>query len=160
MFGSLMFASRVAMQGIPGFHLLGLFISAFTLTYRKRALIPLYVYVMLEGVYSGFAKWWILYLYVWLPVWVMFMLAGSVRLARGVRTFTYMFLCALHGLSFGLLCAPVDVWLLGLSFKALPAYVAAGFFAFDVPHAVGNFFMGTMIIPLSELLKKLDRRYY
>jgi energy-coupling factor transport system substrate-specific component len=159
MLGALMFATKIAMESIPGVHLLGLFIAAFTLTYRARALIPIYVFVMLQGVMSGFALWWLLHLYIWLPLWGSFMFAGNIRLRTEAKVPLYMVLCALHGLAFGVLCVPVDAFLIfGVrSFEGMIAYIIRGL-PFDIAHALGNLAMGTLIIPLSQLLKKLDKQ--
>jgi len=153
--GAMMFLSRVVMQWIPNVHLLGLFIGAMTLTYRVRALIPLYVYVLLEGVFAGFSPWWMPNLYIWLPLWGLFMLAGKIKRPSRIQVPLYMVLCGLHGLSFGLLYAPAQALLFGLNFKAMPAWVAAGFW-FDCIHALGNLAAGSLILPLSALLKRLD----
>ena len=92
--GSILFVSHIAMMWIPNVHLIGLFIAAFTLTYRVRALIPVYVYVIVYGAFFGFAPWWIPYLYIWLPIWGMFMLAGRLQLSIKVKIPLYMLLCA------------------------------------------------------------------
>ena len=68
----------------------------------------------------------------------------------------YMVLCALHGLAFGIMYAPAQALMFGLSFEALIAWVIMGL-SFDVMHAIGNFAAGVLIIPLSELLKKLSK---
>ena len=67
--GALMFASKLVMEAFPNIHLLGVFIISFTLVYRARALFPIYEFVFLQGLFSGFAIWWIPYLYIWLPLW-------------------------------------------------------------------------------------------
>lgn len=154
--GTIMFISRVIMQGIPNIHVLGLFIAAITLTYRVRALIPLYVYVMMEGLFAGFSFWWIPYLYIWLPLWGMFMLVGKINLPRKVQVPLYMVLSALHGLSFGTMYAPAQAIMFGLNFEAMVAWIIAGLW-FDTLHAIGNFAAGALIIPLSELLKRLSK---
>jgi len=151
--GSIMFVSRIAMQWIPQVHLLGLFIAAITLTYRVRALIPLYVYILLDVAFSGLILW--PYLYIWLPLWLMFMLIGKLELPRKIQIPLYMALCALHGLSFGTLFAPAWMLMGRLNFKTIIAWIVAGLL-WDVTHAIGNFVAGTLIIPLSSLLKKLD----
>jgi len=140
---------------IPSVHLLGLFIAAYTLTYRVRALIPIYVYVMIYGALYGFSAWWVPYLYIWLPLWGLFMFIGRFQLPVKVKVPLYMFLCALHGLFFGILYAPFQAWLFGLSFNGLIAWIIAGI-PFDIVHAVSNLAAGALILPLSELLKKLD----
>ena len=55
MLGSLMYASKIIMEAAPNIHLLGVFTIAFTVVYRKKALYPLYTYVLLNGLLSGFA---------------------------------------------------------------------------------------------------------
>ncbi|MCL1823674.1 MAG: hypothetical protein FWG44_05680 [Oscillospiraceae bacterium] len=157
MLGSLMCASQIAMQGLPNIHLLGLFIAAFTLTYRLKALIPLYVYIMLYGAFYGFNIWWLPYLYVWLPLWGMFMLAGRFNLPAKAKIPFYMFLCGLHGLAFGTLYAPFQALIFGLSFKSMIAWIIAGL-PFDITHGFSNFCTGILILPLSELLKKLNKQ--
>jgi len=154
MLGALMTVSQVAMQAIPNVHILGLFIASFTLTYRTRALIPIYVYVFLFGALNGFAFWWFAYLYIWLPLWGMFMIAGKFNPPVKVKIPLYMLLCGIHGLMFGTLYAPFQAFWFGLSFEGMIAWIIAGL-PFDVVHGISNFAAGTLIIPLSELIKKL-----
>jgi len=153
--GSIMFISHIAMMWIPNVHFLGLFIAAYTLTYKTKALIPIYIYVMVYGGFYGFSTWWIPYLYIWLPIWGMFMLVGKIKLPVKVKIPVYMILCALHGLAFGIIYAPFQAWIFGLSFQGMIAWIIAGI-PFDVIHAIGNLAAGALIVPLSELLKKLN----
>jgi len=154
--GAIMFISHIAMMGLPNIGFIGLFIAAFTLTYRVRALIPIYVYIMLYGAFYGFLTW-IPYLFVWIPLWGIFMLAGKLKLSLKVKVPVYMVLCALHGLSFGTLYAPFSALLFGFqfSFQTMLAWIIAGF-PYDIAHAIGNLAAGTLIVPLTELLKELD----
>jgi len=140
---------------LPSIHLIGLLIAAYTLTYRARALIPIYLYVMIYGAIYGFSAWWVPYLYIWLPIWGAFMLIGKVQLPVKLKVPVYMALCAMHGLFFGIMYAPFQAWLFGLSFQGLIAWVIAGI-PFDVVHAISNLAAGILILPLSELLKKLN----
>ena len=153
--GTIMYISRIIMQGLPSIHVLGLFIASITLVYRTRALVPIYVYVMVEGTFAGFSFWWLPYTYIWLPLWLMFMLAGKFDLSKKVKVPLYMILCGLHGLMFGTLYAPAQALMFGLSFEGMIAWIIAGL-PFDITHGVSNFAMGALIVPLSELLKKLD----
>jgi len=153
-----MFISHMVMIWIPSVHLIGLFIAAYTLTYRVRALLPIYVYVMIFGALYGFSSWWIPYLYIWLPLWGIFLLIGRFNIPVKVKIPVYMFLCALHGLSFGILYAPFWALIFGLSFQGMVAWIIAGI-PFDVTHAISNFAAGALIVPLSELLKKLDMQF-
>lgn len=74
MLGALMYASKVFMELLPNVHLLGVFTISFTLVYRKKALYPIYTYVLLNGLFAGFATWWIPYLYLWTILWGVTML--------------------------------------------------------------------------------------
>ncbi|MCM1299669.1 MAG: hypothetical protein NC228_08920, partial [[Eubacterium] siraeum] len=62
MLGALMYCSKVIMEALPNIHLLGMFTMTFTLAYRVKGLVPIYVYVLLNGIFAGFQPWWIPYL--------------------------------------------------------------------------------------------------
>ena len=49
MLGSLMFCSKIIMEALPNIHLLGMFTMTFTVVFRFKALIPIYIYVMING---------------------------------------------------------------------------------------------------------------
>ena len=112
MLGAVMFASKLLLELLPNIHLLGMFTMAYTVVYRRRALIPIYVYVLLNGIFCGFAAWWLPYLYLWAILWGVTML-----LPRGLRPRLavpmYMLVCGLHGLLFGTLYAPAQALLFG-----------------------------------------------
>jgi len=154
---SLMFITTAFVKLIPNVHLLALFIGVSTLVYRERALIPLYVYIFLDWAYHGFTMTWAPHLYIWLPLWLAFMIVGKIDLPQKMRGPLYMVICGLHGLSFGTLYAPAQALLFGLNVKGMIAWIAAGL-PFDIIHAIGDFLAATLIIPLSTLLMKLDKR--
>jgi energy-coupling factor transport system substrate-specific component len=154
--GGIMFLSKVAMLGIPNVHLLGLFIAAFTLTYRVQALIPLYIFILLSGIFYGFSIWWMPYLYIWLPLWIAFMILGNFQIPKKIKVPIAMALCAIHGLSYGIMYAPFHALVLGLNFQAMIAWIIAGI-PFDIIHGVSNLASGILIIPLASLLKKIDQ---
>ena len=57
MLGTLMFTSKILMEMLPNIHLLGMLTITYTLVFRFKALIPIYIYVFLNGLYSGFNMW-------------------------------------------------------------------------------------------------------
>ena len=59
MLGAMMFASKVLMDVLPNIHLIGTFIVAITVVYRKKALYPLFIFVFVTGLLNGFATWWL-----------------------------------------------------------------------------------------------------
>ena len=154
MLGALMYASKMLMELAPNIHLLGVFTIAFTVVYRKKALYPIYTYVILNGIFSGFAAWWIPYLYIWAVLWAVIMLLPR-KMSKKIRPFVYMTINACHGFLFGVLYAPVQAILFHLSFEGMIAWIAAGF-PFDFIHGISNFFCGTLIVPLVYLLRKLE----
>lgn len=156
--GALMFISKQLMEFIPNVHMLGMFTMLYTVVYRKKALIPIYVFVFLEGVYAGFNFWWIPYLYIWTVLWGVTMLLPK-HMKPKVAVPVYMIVCALHGLSYGTLYAPVQMIVYGMSLKTGLAWIATGF-PWDCIHAVGNLVFGSAVFPLSILLKRLESGKY
>lgn len=155
MLGGVMYASKLVMELLPNIHLLGTFIIALTVVYRKKALYPIYVFVLICGLFNGFATWWIPYLYVWTVLWGATMLLPQ-KLPEKIRPIIYMVLCALHGVLFGVLYAPTQALLFGLNFKSTLAWIAAGL-PFDLIHGVSNFFCGALICPLIHILRLAEK---
>lgn len=156
MLGTLMYVSKVAMEFAPNVHLLGVFTVAFTVVYRKKALYPIYIYVFLNGIFAGFATWWIPYLYLWTVLWGVTMLLPK-KMPRPVQVIVYAVVNALHGFSFGTLYAPAQALLFGLSFKGMVAWIIAGL-PWDVIHGVSNLVCGLLlIVPIILILKTLER---
>lgn len=153
--GAVMFCSKVLMEWAPNIHLLGMLTMAYTLTYRKKALIPIYVYVLLQGAFAGFALWWIPYTYIWTILWGITMILPKNMPAK-IAVPVYMGVCALHGLCFGTLYAPAQAIMYGLSWKGMFAWIVAGL-PFDAIHAAGNLVVGALILPLSRTLTKLEK---
>jgi len=155
MLGAIMYVSKVIMEWIPNVHLLGTIIMAYTLVYRKKALYPIYVFVFLCGALGGFNAWWIPYLYIWTVLWGVTMLLPK-NMPKKVAPIVYMIVCALHGFCFGILYAPAQALMFGLSFEATLAWIASGFY-FDMIHGIGNFFCGMLIMPIVSVLRMLER---
>ncbi len=153
MFGTLMFCSKLLMELLPNIHLLGMFIMVFTVVFRLKALLPIYIFVMLTGVYAGFAPWWIPYIYIWAVLWGVTMLLPR-KMPRAVAAVVYPILCGLHGLGFGLLYAPAQAVMFGLNFEGAVAWFLAGL-PFDALHGLGNLLSGVLILPLVELLRRV-----
>ncbi len=153
MLAALMFCSKVIMDALPNIHLLGMFIMVYTLVYRAKALIPIYLFIFMTGLYGGFGLWWLPYLYIWAILWGVTMLLPR-RMPRALAAAVYPIVCCLHGLLYGVLYAPAQALIFGLNFKATLAWIAAGL-PFDLLHGLGNLVAGLLILPLSELLRKL-----
>ena len=140
---------------ISNIHLIGVFIVAFTIVYRQKALYPIYVFVFITGMLSGFATWWVPYLYIWTVLWGITMLLPK-RMPKWMKPFVYMTVCALHGFLYGALYAPVQALLFGLNFDGMVAWYLAGL-PWDILHGISNFFCGILIMPIISILRKLEQ---
>lgn len=155
MLGSLMYLSKILLEFLPNIHLLGVLTMAYTLVYRKKALYPIYIYVLINGLMAGFATWWLPYLYLWAVLWGATMLLPQ-NLPRWAQPPVYMTVCGLHGLLFGTLYAPAQALLFGLDWQGMVAWIVAGL-PWDFVHGVSNFCCGVLICPLIALLQNAER---
>jgi energy-coupling factor transport system substrate-specific component len=156
-FGAMMYVSRLALAVLPNIHLIAMFVMTLTAVYRIYALIPLYVYVFLEGLMGGFSLWWMPYLYIWTLLWGACMLLPK-NISAKASYVIYPLLGALHGILYGVLYAPAQALMFHLGFEGMLAWIASGFI-YDVLHAAGNFAAGFLVYPLSRLLVKLNSIY-
>jgi energy-coupling factor transport system substrate-specific component len=167
-FGAMMFGFKFLMEALPNIHPLALFLCAFTLVYRSKALIPLFVYVLLDGVRLGFSVTWVPYIYIWLPLWAVIMLVNRhgwvfpvTDTSKGLRVLKIILpalFCGIEGMAFGTLYTPVQALAFHYDFKQSVAWVIAGL-GFDAVHAAGNFSMGLLSIPLATLIIKLEKQH-
>ncbi len=157
MFGALMFVSKQIMEFLPNFHAITMFIAVLTLVYRVRAIIPVYVFVFIQGAYSGFALWWVPYTYIWAFAWALFMIIprnASVR-TKGILCTVFS---ALHGITFGVLYAPFQcIAFLGADLNKMISWFIVGF-PWDVVHMCGNIVMSFLVIPIYKVLYKLENK--
>ncbi len=151
----MMFVSKIVMEALPNIHLLGMLTVTYTIVFRKKALIPIYTYVFLNGLFAGFNSWWVPYLYIWTVLWAVTMILPR-NMPKGVACVVYPIVCALHGLCFGILYAPVQALMYNFTFEQTLTWIAAGF-TFDIIHTIGNFAVGLLIYPVSEALKRLTK---
>lgn len=157
-FGVLMFVSKLLMEFLPNIHLLGMLIMVFTLVYRWKALVPIYVYVFLLLFISGLSPWWYPNLYTWTVLWAVTMLLPR-NMPRWLCAVVYPAVCALHGFAYGTIYAPAQALMFGLDWWGMVAWIVAGL-PFDIIHGIGNLLTGLLIVPFVELFKKLNRIPY
>ena len=156
MLGTILFVSKIIFEFLPNIHPIAMFIAVYTLVYRVKALIPIYVYVFILGLYYGFPMWWYPYIYIWAVIWAFIMIIpknASIR-TKGILSAVF---CGLHGILFGILYAPTQAIMFGLDFKGLIAWILAGL-PFDVIHMCGNIALATLVVPLYKVLKKLEEK--
>ena len=157
MLGAMMYGTKVLMEMLPNIHLVGVFIVIETLVYRQKALYPIYIFVFLTGLTSGFASWWLPYLYIWAVLWAMAMLIP--KNSEGKRLYIISaFVCALHGLLYGTLYAPAQALLFHLDLRAMLSWIVAGL-PYDLIHALGNLAGSVLIPPLVMVLRRLNTTF-
>lgn len=155
MLGAMMYASKVLMEFLPNVHLLATFIVAMTVVYRAKALYPLYIFVILTGLFNGFPMWWIPYVYIWTPLWGVTMLLPR-NMPLPVRPFVYTAVCAAHGFLYGILYTPVQALVFGLDFDGMIAWIITGL-PWDIVHGIGNLFGSLLVCPLIFVLQKAQK---
>lgn len=149
--GGLTFAAKEIMAPLP-FEPVSLLVMLFAVSYGKRALYPIYVFVVMEFAWYGLGLWSINYLYIWLVL-----AAAAWLLRRMTSPLGWALLSGAFGLLFGALCTPVCLligdWAFALSWwiNGIP---------FDLVHCGANFAIAlALFCPLRKLLAALNRRY-
>ena len=157
MLGAVMMVSDLLMNIIPNVHLVGVMIVVLTVLYRWKALLPLYVYVFLIGLFEGIGTWWIPYLYVWTVLWGMVMLLPR-KMPKWLAPVVYALVCGLHGFAFGFLWIPSQMAFMSFTLEQALIWWKFGFLTADIPHGIGNLIGSTLVVPLVTLIRKLDKR--
>ena len=146
--GALTFGAKYVMAALPNIEPVSLMVILFGATFGRKALYPLYLYVVMELLFYGLGTWNIMYLYIW-PL--LGLLAWLLR--KMEQPLDWAVLSGSFGLLFGALCAPVDVAIGGFGYAA--AKWVSGI-PFDIAHCIGNFVIALMLfVPMRKLIKKL-----
>ena len=157
LFAAMMVMSDQLMNFLPNIHLIAMFIILLTRFYRAKALISIYLFVILDGIIEGFfLSTWIMYAYIWALLWLWVMILPK-KIPRFLQAGIYPILGALHGITFGLFTAPVSYFMFfpgTHSLSGFLAYVASGL-PFDIAHMIGNFCACILVLPILEMMLKL-----
>ena len=146
--GALTFGAKVVMMGLPNIEPVTLTVLLYGAVFGRRALYPVYTYVMLEFILYGLNLWSINYLYVWA------ILALMGWLLRGMESpWAWALTAGVYGLLFGLLCAPVYALTGGWAFGV--SWWIAGI-PFDLIHGAANFVIVLILfVPLRKVMERL-----
>ena len=149
--GSMIFAMKLAMAGLPNIEPVSLCILIFGVVFGYKALYPVFVYVILEVLCFGLGIWNVYYLYVW-PLLVLV----AIFLREMKQPLAWALVSGVFGLLFGALCGIADAFIGGVAFAVTKW--ASGI-PFDIAHCVGNFCIALVLFkPLRELLERLYRK--
>ena len=155
MLGALLFGSKVILEAIPNIHPVTMLIMVYTLVYRRKAIFPLLVYLVLDTIKWGVATmvpYWYIFPLVWLST-----LAIPQKLAGWRLQLVCTVIATLQGLLFGTLYAPWQALLFGYDLKKTFLWVGASFY-FDLLHAAGNFAASFLTLPLVKLLRRISKQ--
>ncbi len=154
--GAIMLASKTLLEAVPNIHPVTMLLMTYTVVYRKKAIFPLVIYLVLDTL-----KWGIMtmvpYFYIFPLCWLCTM-AVPRSLSRGKQQLCYTVICTLFGLLFGTLYAPWQAFVFMKSFELskIAAWIVAGL-PYDLIHAAGNFAASFLILPIAALIRKIDR---
>lgn len=150
--GSLTFAAKLVMSGLPNIEPVSLMVMLFAVTFGIRCIYPIYVYVAMEILVYGISLWNVYYLYIWLVLAV-----AAYLMRRSREPLSWAILSAVFGLFFGALCGITDIFVLGGIAPAVAKWTSG--IVFDVVHCVANFVIALLLFkPLRELMEKLYKR--
>ena len=149
--GALTFGMKVVMSYLPNIEPVSLMVMLFAVTFGRRALYPIYIYVLLEFLLYGLNFWSINYLYIWA------VLAAAAWLLRSMEhPLAWALLSGGFGLLFGALCAPVDVFIGGFGY-AVGRWVSG--IPYDLLHGAGNFVIALVLfVPMRRRIGSLYQR--
>ena len=155
MLGALMLVSKTLLEAVPNIHPVTMLIIVYTVVYRKKAIFPLLVYLVLDT-----AKWGLMtmvpYFYIFPLCWLC-TLAVPQGISLVKRQICYTLICTAFGLFFGTLYAPwaALIFLKSFDISKILAWIVAGI-PYDLIHAAGNFAASLLVIPLVKLLRKIE----
>ena len=144
---ALMVVSQVALAALPNIELVTLFVILTAHRFGLRALYPVYVFVIAEGLIYGFHIWWLVYIYIWA---ILVFIVCAVR--KNSNVIVYTIIAAVYGLLFGALSS-LPYFITG-GVGGGVAYIISGL-TFDLLHFVGNTVsVALLFAPLNKVLNK------
>ena len=145
---ALMVVVQVALSVLPNIELVTLLVILTAHRFGLRALYPVYVFVIAEGLIYGVHMWWIAYLYVWA-----ILVFAICLLRKNSSAIVYTIVAAVYGLIFGTLSS-LPYFIMG-GWGAGVAYIISGL-TFDLLHFIGNTVsVALLFAPLNKVLCKL-----
>ena len=148
--GAMTFAAKYVMAFLPNIEPVSLMVMLFAVTFGKKALYPIFLYVAMEILFYGLGTWNVMYLYIWPCLGI---LAYGLREMRS--PLGWAVLSGAFGLLFGALCIPVDIVIGGPGY-GLSKWISG--IPFDIAHCIGNFVMALILFsPMRTLMEKLNQ---
>ena len=153
--GTLTFVLKFIMAPLPNIEPVSILLIVYTVSFGKKAIYPLIIYVLLEIVIYGFGIWSVGYLYIWL---VLVLIVLSIyNINKSLNSFLWAVVSCIYGLSVGMLYIPLYVISGGTSI-AISWWISG--IPYDITHGVANFILCiTLFKPLTKILFMLKKQY-
>lgn len=146
--GAMTFGAKYVMSGLPNIEPVSLLVMVFGAVFGKKAVYPVFCYVVLEFLFYGIGIWNVMYLYIWGILGF-----GAYLLRSMEQPLGWAILSGSFGLLFGALCAPVDMVIGGIGY-AVSKWISG--IPFDIAHGIGNFVIALMLFrPVRRLTERL-----
>lgn len=146
--GALLFVTKTAMAYLPNIEPVSLLVMVYAVVLGRKALFPIYIFVVMDMLIWGVSIWTIAYCYVWT---ILALLARALR--RMESPLGWAVLSGAFGLCFGLLCTIINLFIGG--WELAVTWWLAGV-PFDVLHCAGNFAMALVLFtPCKRVLSAL-----
>lgn len=143
-YSALIIVLKEIMSGLPNIEPVTVLLIALTVTFGIKALLPTYVFVVIEIILYGINLWNISYLYVWALLVLLSVLLSPLhrfidkkcgKKAPLLQTVLWTVVAALYGLSFGVLSSVPSFFIMGKS--GAISWIISGI-PFDITHCIGN----------------------
>ena len=143
--GAMTFAAKYVMSFLPNIEPVSLMVMLFAVTFGKKWVYPVYLYIALEILFYGISLWNINYLYIWA------VLAIAAGVCKNMESpLGWALLSGVFGLLFGALCGIVDIFIGGFGY-AVAKWISG--IPFDIAHCIGNFVIALILFkPMRRLL--------
>ena len=140
--------AKFALSFIAGVELVTLLFIIYTLFFEKKMIYFLPAFLLTEGLLNGFGIWWFMYVYIWA---ILVLLTYLFRKHQSILFWSAF--SGLFGLSFGLLCSPVYLFVGGT--QMMISWWISGI-PTDIIHGISNFIVCMILfIPLKKIVNKI-----
>ncbi len=164
-YSALLIAFKEIMNVLPNIEPVTVMLIALTCVLGIKALLPAYVFSLIQILLHGFHLWNMMYLYVW-AVLILIALcflplhklieAKTGKLSPVLITVLWTFLASIFGICYGTICS--IPYFLTLGSEGAVAWIVSGF-TFDILHCIGNAVISAfMFFPLYKILKIAKRK--
>ncbi len=164
-YSALIIAFKEMMNLLPNIEPVTVMLIALTCVFGVKALLPAYVFSLIQIVVHGFYLWNFMYLYVWAVLVLIclcllplhkFIESKTGKLSSVLLTVLWTGVAAVFGIGFGTLCS--IPYFIALGAEGAVAWIISGF-TFDILHCFGNAVISaTMFYPLYKILKAVKKK--